>query len=426
MLVEDYYNTSILSYSVSPPFRSDSTDSLVSTDDLDQASSLIKFKSFYFLFSFGLLILIALACAAWIKVPIKVSGTAVIWSDEGVLQVAAKDPGSVTSLSVKVGDRIKIGQVVAVLDQSRVKDQLQSVHAKLKVLNEYIKDIKVLQSNDLKKRREIREKVDGLIDSSEILNEKRLERLNLRKNELKKLYVDELIQFDQYHSFIDRIEEAEARIIGEQRLEVNEFKEENLKYSSEARELLQKQLEADQLSTEVTLLENQLAGQGVLKALISGTVVEIATSVGDYLNPGSPVILVQPDTNEDKMNFVLFISSEQVKPVSAGMRTELELSAFPPTKYGKLVAEVTDISPMPLSSPGLMKELRNDQLVARLTQEGSPFMVNVEILRDEVTGDFLWSSATKQKRQLQVGMVGKGSIITRYERLAWLLLPQTE
>ena len=370
--------------------------------------------------------MIALACAAWIKVPIKVSGTAVIWSDEGVLQVAAKDPGSVTSLSVKVGDRIKIGQVVAVLDQSRVKDQLQSVHAKLKVLNEYIKDIKVLQSNDLKKRREIREKVDGLIDSSEILNEKRLERLNLRKNELKKLYVDELIQFDQYHSFIDRIEEAEARIIGEQRLEVNEFKEENLKYSSEARELLQKQLEADQLSTEVTLLENQLAGQGVLKALISGTVVEIATSVGDYLNPGSPVILVQPDTNEDKMNFVLFISSEQVKPVSAGMRTELELSAFPPTKYGKLVAEVTDISPMPLSSSGLMKELRNDQLVARLTQEGSPFMVNVEILRDEVTGDFLWSSATKQKRQLQVGMVGKGSIITRYERLAWLLLPQTE
>ena len=115
-----------------------------------------------------------------------------------------------------------------------------------------------------------------------------------------------------------------------------------------------------------------------------------------------------------------------MKPVSAGMRTELELSAFPPTKYGKLVAEVTDISPMPLSSSGLMKELRNDQLVARLTQEGSPFMVNVEILRDEVTGDFLWSSATKQKRQLQVGMVGKGSIITRYERLAWLLLPQTE
>ena len=73
-----------------------------------------------------------------------------------------------------------------------------------------------------------------------------------------------------------------------------------------------------------------------------------------------------------------------------------------------------------------MKELRNDQLVERITQEGSPFMVRVNILRDENTGNFLWSSASDAKRELQVGMVGKGSIITRYERLVWLLLPQTE
>jgi len=411
---------------VSPPFRSDSTDSLVSTDDLDQASSLIKFRSFLFLAAFALLILIAIACSVWIKVPIKVSGPAVIWSDVGVLQVAAKDPGSVTSISVKVGDRIKSGQVIAVLDQSRVRDQLLAVQSKLEVLNKYISDIQLLQRSDQRKRQNLKNTVDDLQKSSEALNKNRLLRLNLRKNELKKLYEDELIQFDQYHSFIDRIEEAEGKIIAEQRVTVNDFKEENLKYSTDARELLQKQLEADQLFTEVTLLESQLADQGKLKTLISGSVVEITTSVGDYLTPGSPVILVQPDPDEDKMNFVVFISSEQVKPVSLGMRTELEVSAFPPTKYGKLVAEVSGVSPMPMSSSGLMKELRNDQLVARITQAGSPFMVNVDILRDEGTGDFLWSSASAQKRRLQVGMVGEGSIITRYERLIWLLLPQTE
>ena len=78
--------------------------------------------------------------------------------------------------------------------------------------------------------------------------------------------------------------------------------------------------------------------------------------------------MVQPDAEVSELTFVIFISSEQVKPV-VGMRTELELSAFPPTKYGKLVAEVTSVSPMPLSSSALMKELRNDQLVERITQE---------------------------------------------------------
>jgi len=411
---------------VSPPFRSDSTDSLVSTDDLDQASSLIKFKSFFFLATFALLILIAIACSIWIKVPIKVSGPAVIWSDVGVLQVAAKDPGSVTSISVKIGDRITSGQVIAVLDQSRVHDQLLAVRSKLNVLNKYISDIQLLQRSDQRKREKLKTTIDELYKNSGELNENRLRRLKQRKDELKKLYDDELIQFDKYHSFIDRIDEAEAKIIAEQRMTVSDFKEENLKYSTDARELLQKQLEADQLSTEVTMLESQLADQGKLKTLISGRVVEITTSVGDFLSPGAPVILVQPDPDEDKMNFVVFISSEQVKPVSLGMRTELEVSAFPPTKYGKLVAEVSGVSPMPMSSSGLMKELRNDQLVSQVAQAGSPFMVNVDILRDADTGDFLWSSASAKKRRLQGGMVGEGSSITRYERLIWLLLPQTE
>ena len=411
---------------MSPPFRSDSTDSLVSTDDLDQASSLIKFKSFLFLAAFALLILIAIICSVWIKVPIKVSGPAVIWSDVGVLQVAAKDPGSVTSITVKVGDRIESGQVIAILDQSRVSDQLLAVEGKLKVLNTYISDIQLLQRSDQRKRQNLQNTIEQLQKNSAVLNENRLKRLNIRKDELKNLFDNELIQFDKYNSFIDRIDEAEAKIIAEQRMTVNDFKEENLKYSNDARELLQKKLEADQLSTEVTLLQSQLADQGKLKTLISGRVVEITTSVGDYLTPGSPVILVQPDPDKDKMNFVVFISSEQVKPVNPGMRTELEVSAFPPTKYGKLVAEVTEVSPMPMSSSGLMKELRNDQLVARITQAGSPFMVNVDIQRDNKTGDFLWSSASSNERRLQVGMVGEGSIITRYERLIWLLLPQTE
>jgi HlyD family secretion protein len=327
---------------------------------------------------------------------------------------------------VKVGDRITSGQVIAVLDQSRVHDQLLAVKSKLEVLNKYISDIQLLQRSDQRKREKLKTTIDELYKDSGELNQNRLRRLKQRKDELKKLYDDELIQFDKYHSFIDRIDEAEAKIITEQRMTVSDFKEENLKYSTDARELLQKQLEADQLSTEVIMLESQLADQGKLKTLISGRVVEITTSVGDYLSPGSPVVLVQPDSDEDKMNFVVFISSEQVKPVSLGMRTELEVSAFPPTKYGKLVAEVIGVSPLPMSSSGLMKELRNDQLVARITQAGSPFMVNVDILRDDKTGDFLWSSASASKRRLQVGMVGEGSIITRYERLIWLLLPQTE
>ena len=411
---------------MSSPYRSDSLDSLVSSDDLDQASMLIKFRSLLFLSVFVLLISIAVACSILIYIPIKVSGPSVIWSDVGVLQVTAKDPGVVTSINVKIGDHVEAGQVIAVLDQSRVQDQLDSATFKLKVLQQYISDIEESQTNDQKTREEFKKVVDDIHRSSEILNKTRLSRLNSRKEELRNLHKEGLIKFDQYYTFIDRIEDTESSIINDQRIVVSELKEENNKHVSEYRELLQKKLEADQLSSEVELLESQLADQGELRSKITGRVVEITSSVGDFLSPGSPVILVRPDSMEDEMTFVVFISSEQVKPVSVGMPTELELSAFPPTKYGKLVGRVKSISPMPLSSSGLMKELKNDQLVGRITEAGSPFMVKVEILRDPETGDFKWSSASKSERKLQVGMIGQGSVITREEQLRWLLLPQTE
>jgi HlyD family secretion protein len=411
---------------VSSPYRSDSLDSLVSSDDLDQASMLIKFRSLLFLSVFVLLISIAVACSILIYIPIKVSGPSVIWSDVGVLQVTAKDPGVVTSINVKIGDHVDAGEVIAVLDQSRVQDQLDSATFKLKALQQYISDIEKSQTNDQKTREEFKKVVDDIHRSSEILNKTRLSRLNSRKEELRNLHKEGLIKFDQYYTFIDRIEDTESSIINDQRIVVSELKEENNKHVSEYRELLQKKLEADQLSSEVELLESQLADQGELRSKITGRVVEITSSVGDFLSPGSPVILVRPDSMEDEMTFVVFISSEQVKPVSVGMPTELELSAFPPTKYGKLVGRVKSISPMPLSSSGLMKELKNDQLVGRITEAGSPFMVKVEILRDPETGDFKWSSASKSERKLQVGMIGQGSVITREEQLRWLLLPQTE
>ena len=53
-------------------------------------------------------------------------------------------------------------------------------------------------------------------------------------------------------------------------------------------------------------------------------------------------------------------------------------------------------------------------------------MVKVDILRDPNTGNFMWSSASKTERKLQVGMIGQGSVISREEKLFWLLLPQTE
>ena len=261
---------------MAPLYRSDSLDSLVTNDDLDQASLLIKFRSMLFLFVFVLLILIAIGCSLLIEVPIKVTGPAVIWSDEGVMQVTAEHSGTITSIKIKVGDRIEYNQTIAILDQRLVRDKLESTQEKWNALKENIFKLELLQRKDKRERDFIQGKVSAIRKESENLNNNRMERLSIRKNELKKLHADGLILFDQYNLLFDQIEKTEESLIQEKRMDLTEQKEEQRKETSDDRELLQKRLEADQLYSEVILLKKQIDKQGELKAQVSGRVVELS------------------------------------------------------------------------------------------------------------------------------------------------------
>lgn len=411
---------------MSSPYRPDSLDSLVSTNDLDQASSLIRFRSFLFFAVFTLLISIGVLCCIFIEIPIKVSGPSVVWSDEGVLQVAAKFPGSVKKFNIRVGDRVEKGQKIAELDQSRIRENLRATIKKRDFLQKFIKDISEVRFNDRKKSAELDQENLRLTDGAIKDYESRISESKNREKILLNLIQSRQIQYEQYRSEIDRIEQARDKIYADEKMKISDLKDQLDKKSTEDRERLQKQLELNQLQSEVYLLQNQLQNEGNLTSPVGGRVLEIKASVGDYLSPGSPLILVEPDASESQLTVVVFISSEQVKPVKLGDRTELELSAFPPTKFGRLEAKVKSISPMPMSSSGLMKELRNDHLVSRITEGGSPFMVKAEISKDLNTGRFKWSSSSKTNRKIQQGMVGQGSIITRKEKLIWLLLPKAE
>ena len=173
------------------------------------------------------------------------------------------------------------------------------------MLNEFVLDIKNLQTFDQIERAKFKKTTDQLASDAKRLNRNRIFTISAERN-WKKLFDDGLIQFEQYHALIDRVDQAEDKIIADERMTVSDLKEQRAKDSTETRELLQKEL-GDQLISEVDLLKSQLADQGKLISSVPGRVVEVTSSVGDYLSPGSPVILVQPDAEVSELTFV-FIS----------------------------------------------------------------------------------------------------------------------
>lgn len=409
----------------SSPYRNDAADILVSTQELDQASRMIRLQSRSFLALVGLLVVGASIASFVIKVPVKVSGPGVLWTNESVHQVSATTPGRVQSIHVAAGALVEAGSVIARLDQSALADQLASAQANLQALEDHLTASAKMQDADAATRAALSVKIDELITTSSAMNRARLARFEGRRTELEDLRERGLIETERFNQLIGQIEEAETSLVALERETINELKQNQSATYQQDRERLQLELQANQLRTEVALLQRQLEQQGELRTPVGGQVVEVTMSVGDYLSPGLPAIVVQPEASSEGIGAVIFVPGTLAKPITPGMPVELEMAAFAKNMHGLVLGEVESASPLPMSSSALLRELRNDQLVKSITEQGSPFLVRVKLLRTESGDDFRWSSTSEFARPLQRGMMAQGGIVVRRERLIDLLLPRT-
>ncbi|GAB5558888.1 MAG: HlyD family efflux transporter periplasmic adaptor subunit [Synoicihabitans sp.] len=407
------------------PFRQDALDSMVSTEELDQASRSIAFQGKLLLILVGVLLLTATVLTFVITVPVKVTGPGVLWSRVGVRQVTATGDGRLIELNVRTGGQVEAGQIIARLDQNSLSQQLASAQANLDALQTHIALSENLQLEDESARAAFNQRVDELIAASERTAKIKTARLSERRDQLEALQAAGMLEAERFNQLISQIEDSEERLVTLQRETVTQLKQEHLTDFQQQREVLSMRLQAAQLQTDVELLQAQLASKGVLRTPISGRVVETMTAVGDYLTPGMPVIVVQSPEATDDLSAVVFVPTQLAKPIRVGMDVELELPAFTKSLYGKLLGEVEAVSPLPVSTSGLMRELRNDRLVQTISEQGSPILVRVRLKTNPETGQFMWSSNSPVERALQPGMAATGGVVIRKERIIDLLLPET-
>ena len=409
----------------SGPFREDAADSFISSEELDRASRQIRGKSSFILWLTFILVVTAIILAWIIEVPVKVKGHGVIWSPEGVRQIAASAPGRVLAIEVNVGDRVAAGDLIASLDQTELRAQLASSSAQLKALQSNLAGLKRLQETDRNTREQLALKRDALFTQSNERAEQQVQRLRERLEALASLEANGLIEADRVAALETQLSQIIEQTSNLQRQLLSEERQEHAAEISLERELLQKDLEVARLEAEIVLLQSQLRNNGALTTPIAGSVVEVSAAVGDYLSPGAPVLLIQPDVGDASLSAIVFVPSQQTKPIRPGMKVELALPSFPSEMYGTLQGTVAELSPLPLSTTALMRELRNDQLVQTISEGGSPFLVRVELRRQsDASGAYLWSSPSDRPRELFAGMTLEGSVVTSKTRLLNLFLPK--
>jgi HlyD family secretion protein len=115
-------------------FRKKPLEKAAAPEQLDQPIQIIKLLTWLPLATLGSLVIAAITWSITGRIPITATGQGVLIYPSTIVDVQAFGTGQLLELKIKVGDTVKKGDILATLDQTELKKQLQQMQAKRSLL----------------------------------------------------------------------------------------------------------------------------------------------------------------------------------------------------------------------------------------------------------------------------------------------------
>ncbi|MEM1056015.1 MAG: NHLP bacteriocin system secretion protein [Bacteroidota bacterium] len=406
-------------------FRKVSIDRLSSPEQLDQMLRLTSGRNWVGLSAFGALIALALVWGATGEVQTRVHGTGVLIRTGGVFDVSSVVSGRVTDVSVRPGDRVREGQVVARIEQAELADAVAQAKARVDDLRRQESEALALgqreayasrglysqqraaAATELKSARERADWLRGRIESQERLLADGLVTEGAVQNTQRELQVT-----------LEQIERLETEREGVQ----SQVLADDTRRAQAATQLRLQVLQAER---EVARLEGQYERSIEVTAPYTGRVLEVVVNEGDLIGPGAALARLDREGRDvQDLEAVLYISAQDGKRIRPGMRVQVAPTTFKREEFGTVVATVTSVSDFPATQEGMMRTLANGALVQSLSGGAAPYEVYASLdLDPDTPSGYRWSSSTGPNARLQSGTVATATISVEEQRPLALVIP---
>jgi multidrug resistance efflux pump len=148
-----------------------------------------------------------------------------------------------------------------------------------------------------------------------------------------------------------------------------------------------------------------------VRAPSNGKLIEVSVAVGDYLDAGRPVALV--DVATLPVVVYAYLPEDDAKRAQVGNRVELTTSVADPSQFGFLRGRVVAIARYPATQERMTSILRDRTILAKVNQLGPVVETRIRLQRDPSTPSrFAWSIGKGPPFQLTIGQPVSASIVT--------------
>lgn len=113
------------------------------------------------------------------------------------------------------------------------------------------------------------------------------------------------------------------------------------------------QVELQRYELQKELVETDVGGEIVVRALLDGRIDSMSVTIGQMVNPGDSLLQVIPK-NIENYYLILWVPNDVVPYLKSGDRVNLRYEAFPAEKFGQFQATVTTVTRTPASTQEML------------------------------------------------------------------------
>ena len=143
----------------------------------------------------------------------------------------------------------------------------------------------------------------------------------------------------------------------------------------------------------------------------AGQLIEVSVGLGDYLDAGRPLALVDPAGAP--VVVYAYLPENDAKEADVGDRVQISTPTAPSSQYGFLLGRVEAIGSYPATQERLTSIVRLKTVLSRIDELGPVFEVVVRLDRDPRTPSKLaWSIGQGPPYALSIGTPASVSVVT--------------
>lgn len=406
-------------------FRKVSIERLSSPEQLDQLMQVTTSRGWIALAAMGGLLMAAVIWGFFGNVPTRVQGMGVLIRTGGVYDIVPLASGQMTDIAVRPGDQVREGQVVARIDQPVLYDKLRQARERLEDLRDRHRQLMRFGENDLQLQSDLARKQQANLEESIRSNEEQIVWLEEKYENQSDLFEEGLITKQQLLSTRQQLQVTRERV-AQLRNELKQISIRALAVENQRRqELLSSAFQINELEREIANLEDQIEMATQVVSPYTGRILEVMAEVGSIVTQGRPIVRLDRVGNDvQDLEAVLYLPVIEGKKVEPGMEVQISPSTIKREEHGFMLGQVTRVSDFPATSEGMMRTLKNAQLVQALSGGSAPYETYATLQLDPRTvSGYRWSSSKGPDEKIQSGTLCTATITVEKQRPIEMVLP---